>query len=492
MGKWQASAVRFATGRAASPQLWAVVLQSGVAQSIGRRKGSMPRAGGSLTTRSASEAYGVLRCLSLQQGITGRELAEAVEALRRHGLGDIEAASREHDQLLLAETRQNEDLGAFLCLRCRVSWPLEQRVRSLHREFQRNYGVELLELAAFALDDTGGRLPYQPDPSERARRHTPFGVQVIRSYEPALSSLSTWAQQKLVGNPALKTYLRQQGVLMIRDWALLGDTSHRQVVEAVTRLDGQIPPQTAEALHRKYVPLYRQAKLLHLQATGRQQGWEPDEAFLMALDPQRPASHTKTVLEQIAKAVRRMQSGQWQKQETALLDGDALERWADKAAEDGSENEGAEGLLDLDVVQLVEQAGLQYAEQLIKGLSRESLERQIWQAWSEGLRQRQIAERCGTNQARVSRTVKEEIRAGEIATQALERLRRAMPEQPQTAWAAVFRSVQRLQEAEARLMHHLLQPEQEGGISPLRRWVQQALHCSSSPTDGESGSGGGR
>ena len=60
----------------------------------------MPRPGGSLSTRSAAEAYGVLRCLSLQ-GITGRELAEAVEALCRHGLGEIEAASREHDQLLL-------------------------------------------------------------------------------------------------------------------------------------------------------------------------------------------------------------------------------------------------------------------------------------------------------------------------------------------------------------------------------------------------------
>lgn len=450
----------------------------------------MPRAGGSLITRSAAEAYGVLRCLSLQQGITGRELAEAGEALRRHGLGEIETPNREHDQLLLVEARQNEDQGAFLCLRCRVSWPLEQRVRSLHRQFQSHYGVELLELAAFALDDTGGRLPYQPDPSERARPHTPFGVAVIRSYEPELSNLSTWAQRKLVGNPALKTYLRQQGVLMIRDWALLGDTSHRQVAEAVSRLDGRIPPQTAEALHRRYVPLYKQAKLQHLQKNGRQQRWEPDEAFLLTLDPQQPASHTKTVLEQIARAVRRLQSGQWQKQEADQLDGEALGRWADKAAaEEWGQADPDEGLQDLDLVRLVEEAGLQYSEQLLQGLSMESLERRIWQAWSEGLRQRQIAERCGTNQARVSRTVKEESRAGEIATLALEQLRRAMPEQPQAAWAAVFRSVERLQEAEARLMNHLLQPEQEGGISPLRRWVQQAFQSFSPSADGEAGSG---
>lgn len=457
----------------------------------------MPRAGGSLTTRSAAEspaeAYGVLRYLSLQQGITGRELTGAAEVLRRHGLEEIEAASREHDQLLLEEARQNDDQGAFLCLRCRVSWPLEKRVRSLHRQYQRHYGVELLALASFALDDTGRPLPYRPDPAAKARGPEPFGVEVIRSYQPKLSSLGHWAKQKLVGQPALKTYLLQQGVQMMRDWSLLGDCSHRQVVEAVSRLDGQIPPQTAEALHRRYLPLYRQAKLDHLQATGRQQGWEPDEAFLLALDPEQPASHTRMVLEQIAKAVRRLQSGQWQKQEAVLLDGEALGRWADKTAADGwGQTDPDEGLQDLDLVRLVEEAGLQYSEQLLQGLSTESLERKIWQAWSEGLRQRQIAERCGTNQARVSRTVKEEIRAGEIATLALERLRRAMPEKPQAAWAAVFRSVQRLQEAEARLMNHLLQPEQEGGISPLRRWVQQTLHSSHAAADRESVSGGGR
>lgn len=451
----------------------------------------MPLAGGPLT-RSAAATYGVLRCLSLQQGITGRELAEAGEALIRHGLAEIKSPSREHDQLLLEAARQNEDQGAFLCLRCRVSWPLEQRVLSLHRQFQRTYGVELLELAAFALDDTGRPLPFRPNPAAKARGPVPFGVEVIRSYESELSSLSTWARQKLVGNPALKEYLLQQGVLMMRDWALLGWASHRQVVEAVTCLDGQIPPQTAEALHRQYLPLYKLAKLQHVQSTGRQQGWEPDEAFLLALDPLRPASHTKAVLEQIAKAVRRMESGLWQKQETTLFGSEALERWAEQAtAESWGEADADEVLQDVELVRLVEQAGLRYTVRLLMGLSTESLERQIWQAWSEGLRQRQIAERCGTNQARVSRTVKEKIRAGEIASMVLELMRHAMPGQPQAAWAELFRSVQRLQEAEARLMNHLLQPEQEGGISPLRRWVQQALKSSHAAAQGESGSGDG-
>ena len=153
---------------------------------------------------------------------------------------------------------------------------------------------------------------------------------------------------------------------------------------------------------------------------------------------------------------------------------------------------GAETLQDLEVVRLVEEVGLNYTKQIANGLQEDGLERQIWLAWSEGLRQRQIAERCGTNQARVSRTVKEEIRAGEIASLVLERLRHATPSQPQAAWAAAFRSVKQLQEAETRLMNHLLHPEQDGGVSPLRRWVQQALHSFNASAARESGSGDGR
>ena len=459
----------------------------------------MPRPGGSLSTRSAAEAYGVLRCLSLQEGIVGRALADAREALLSRGLEESERPSREQDERLLQDCRENGDAGAFLCLRCRVSWPLEQRLRSLHQQFGKNYGLELLELAAFALDDTGRRLPYWQESPAQLHHPEPFGVTVIRSYQSDLSGLGHWARQKLLGLSPLKSYLKQQGVRLIRDWALLADSSSRLVVEAVTRLDGRIPPQTAEQLHQRYVPLYRQAKLQHLRSTGRQQGWEPDEAFLRTLMPQQPSRDTKELLERIARAVRRLESGGWQKREADLLDAEALERWAEAAGEDAWwEASEPDGLEALNVARLVEEVGRQTMEQMLRDLSPTGVERQIWQAWAEGLRQRQIAERCGTNQARISRTVKEESRAAEIATRALERLHQSLAQQPQASWAALFRSPGRLQEAERRLMNHLLQPEQEGGVSPLRRWVQQALHSWNATEDGDSapasgyGSGDGR
>lgn len=448
--------------------------------------------------QTAAEAYGVLRRLSLQEGegpIISRNLAEARKALIAHGLDEIDVATHEHDQRLLQECRQNEDSGAFLCLRCRVSWPLEQRVRTLHRQNWKNYGVELLALAATVLDDIGHVLPYRQEQQEKVRRMAtePFGAEVIRSYLPERAGLGAWAQQKLMGHRPLRVYLQHQGVSLMRDWALLGDTSLRKVEEAVSHLDGGITPETAKALHGRYGPLYRQAKLHHIQTTGRQQGWEPDDAFLQAVDPARPPGQTKELLERIARAVRCMESGQWLKQEAALFDSNGLKGLEEAmAAKAWRQAEEANGLEDQEIVKLVEEEGMAYAGRLVKELDLNGLERQIWQAWAEGLRQRQIADRCGTNQARVSRTVKEEIRAGEIATLALERLRRALPANPPSAQAALFRSVQRLEEAEGRLMNHLLQPEQEEGMSPLRRWLHHALHAPSACAGGESGCGGGR
>ncbi|MEB3332606.1 MAG: hypothetical protein VKI83_08955 [Synechococcaceae cyanobacterium] len=455
----------------------------------------MPRRGTASSKPSAAVAYGEMRCLSLEHGVASKKLPVAQQALVQAGLAESEAPSREHDQQLLQACEQPGDAGAFLCLRCRVSWPLEQRVRSLHSQNARNYGVELIELMAFALDDTGRVLPFQPEPERQDRKQPPqpFGVEVIRSYRPELSGLPHWAQQKLMGHGPMREYLRQHGMSLQRDWSLLGDTSQRRVVEAVSLFEGAITPESARALHARYWKLYRQAKLAYLQKTGRQQGWQPDESFLLAVDPDQPPRQTKELLERIAKAVRFLESGRWLKQESVLFDGDALERLADAAAAEAwSESDEGDGLQEGEVKKLMEDVGLRYVAAMLGALEPEGLERRIWQAWSQGLRQRQIAELCGTNGARVSRTVQEERRAGEIATQALERLQRALPQQPSAQWAGLFRSVERLKQAERGLMNHLLKPEQEGDISPLRRWVQHTLQPPCAPVEGECGSGEGR
>ncbi|MGB5134451.1 MAG: hypothetical protein WBN89_04680 [Prochlorococcaceae cyanobacterium] len=420
---------------------------------------------------SRCEAYRILRSLSSRGTIIGREPPEAQATLIELGLEQIQQPSRPHDERLLAESRQHDHQGAFLCLRCRVSWPLEQKIRSMHRQLAANYGVELIELAAFALDDVGRPLPYiQESSAGAARLAVPFTVEVIRTYEPMRSSLSHWARQRLDGRNDLKAYLLQQGVKWMGDWALLGDSSHKQVREAAVHLSSRLTGEDAAALHRRYLPLYRSEKLLYRQRTGRQRGWEPDETFLRSIAPDSPPQRTREDLLEIAAAVRRLQTGHWQKAEADLWDMDAAERWADTSSSLADEDDP----LGREVAKLVERVGSTFIKQMVAQLEGD-LERSIWRAWASGLRQRQIAEHCGTNQARVSRTLQEERRGSEIGTLVMDQLKRSVTPQRDAFWSAIFRSVQSQQQAESRLMNHLLRPEQEGGISPMRRWVKQAL-----------------
>ncbi|MCP9826226.1 hypothetical protein [Synechococcus sp. EJ6-Ellesmere] len=439
------------------------------------------------SAEASCEGYRILRSLSSRGVIVGREPPEAQTALIELGLEEVQQPSRPLDELLLAETRKNDHQGAFLCLRCRVSWPLEQKIRAMHRQLAANYGVELVELAAFSLDDIGRPLSYiQANNTAGAKRPAPFTVEVIRTYEPEQSSLSHWARQRLDGRNDLKAYLLQQGVKWIGDWALLGDSSHKQVREAATQLSGRLTAEAAEALHRRYLPLYRKEKLLYRQRTGRQRGWEPDEVFLRLIAPELPPQRIREDLLDIAAAVRRLQTGHWQKAEADLWDTDACERWADTSSSQADEDDP----LGTEVAQLMDRVGSAFIEQMVSQLEGE-VERRIWQAWASGLRQRQIADHCGTNQARVSRTLQEERRAGEIATLVIEQLRRSVTPERDVFWTAIFRSLQSQRQAEERLMNHLLRPEQEGGISPMHRWVKQALD-STDPAGGcDDGTGAG-
>lgn len=439
------------------------------------------------SAEASCEEYRILRSLTPGGTIIGREPPEAQTALIELGLEEVQQTSRPHDERLLAETRQHDHQGAFLCLRCRVSWPLEKKIRNMHRQLAANYGVELVELAAFSLDDIGRPLSYsQENKAAAAKRPAPFTVEVIRTYEPEQSSLSHWARQRLDGRNDLKAYLLQQGVKWMGDWALLADSSHKQVREAATQLSGRLTAEAAEALHRSYLPLYRKEKLFYRQRTGRQRGWVPDEAFLRLIAPELPPQRIRDDLLEIAASVRRLQTGHWQKAEADLWDTNAAERWADTFSSQADEQDP----LGTEVAQLVERVGCDFIEQMVAHLEGE-VERRIWQAWASGLRQRQIADHCGTNQARVSRTLQEERRAGEIATLVMEQLRRSVAPERDVFWTAIFRSLQSQRQAEERLMNHLLRPEQEGGISPMRRWVKQALDSTNTAGGGGDVTGAG-
>lgn len=220
--------------------------------------------------------YSELRCLIPgQKGLTlgSRPMAAArlmLDSLPRSSPSEraLEVGAG-LDRHLLHISRRDDDEDGLLCLRCRISHPIEARLRALQQQHGERHGLDLITMASFVLDDAGTGelrrgLPFRwssfsqtPTPPLH-----PFSAEVLRSYRPELCGLPHWTRQKVQSHPELKTYLKQQGLLLISDWALLAHSSPSRVREALQRC-GTLPLEEALALHRAYGTHYNDAKEQH-------------------------------------------------------------------------------------------------------------------------------------------------------------------------------------------------------------------------------------
>lgn len=464
------------------------------------------------------------------QGIEGK-LCSASASVTANLAVDAEEPCSRQDRQLLRASMDTPDPLPLLCLRCRVSHPIEAWLRATHGRFQQRYGLDLLAMASYGLDDQGdlvlwargsarsralaasgtGR-QHQAAPSQsvpftyaelalrdglgRLRGPTavdsagvpevvlPFTAEVLRSYDPALCGLPHWARLRIQAHNGLKAYLREHGLLLISDWALLNDSSSRRVRQAWEDFgSGVLTGDQAVALHAAYMPLFQQAKASFRVRTGRASGWTPDTAFLQALAPEQEPQRTQEQLLAVACAIRTLRSGDWQRgltqqglagDEDDPAGGDPLERLADPSSleSDQQDEHSASELLEL-IRQALQRAmdRLMPAELAAERLRFEkSPERQLaWELYGQGLSHRQIAPRCGKQQPWVSKLLDEKRRATAIATAAAIELRR------HPAFSSCGRSVEAAERLVEALRNHLIQSEREGDIAPMRRWVQHAL-----------------
>lgn len=391
--------------------------------------------------------------------------------------------SPQQDRQLLRYSQADNDPAPLLCLRCRVSHPLEAWLRATHRAHQQSHGLELMAMASYALDDEGREtirtglgtdtaFVYAQIASMPAGLISPFSAEVLRSYDPDLCGLPHWARLKIQAHNELKAYFRQHGLLLISDWALLRNSSPSRVRQACQeQLRTNDTVVSLCALHSRYGPLYDAAKRDYKTRTGKSSGWQPDPAFLRELAPDQDPFATTERLKAIAKAVRLLLTG-------------SSNQSLDQAAEVGFEpvDPNSQANSDDDVgpssgelKALISDALQRAMDQLMPDVLAASgknaeLLRCLWAGWAEGLTNRPLAERCGTTCGTVSKKLRPTEHATIIATAAAQELKR------HRAFAAVSQSVEGAERLVEALRNHLLEPEREGDVAPLRRWIQQYLN----------------
>ena len=343
--------------------------------------------------------------------------------------------SEDFDKKLLSFTKNNpSSKDSLLALRCRVSFPIYEKVNLIHKQFSNQYEIKLDEMLVILLDDSGDnylRLPSELDSKKnKFIRKTfswetildmknnkfikPFSAEVISEYNPKLSNLSTWTRNKVQGNYDLKSYLKSFGLLLISPWALIADSSRSMIINAWERCgEGQLKLNYVEKIYNSYIHKYKKAKESYKQRTGKISGWIPDEEFLVSLDP--PQKNTTNLL-LIDKAIRQYKSG--------IESARSFENNEENQIENNYNDDN--DFIRKDLTQKINKTLVSFSTEMIKKIinqdknkwGKDEARKLAWKLYGDGLSQRDIAYKCSHKQGWVSKLIPEKRIAEEIAQDA--------------------------------------------------------------------------
>ena len=149
------------------------------------------------------------------------------------------------------------------CLQCFISRHIERACQQLEAQFGAEHGFTCSDLLPFVLDDDGRRqsrdkgkpvsTPYQSLPQE-----------ILQSFDPQQSSLATWTNRRVKHHRELNAFLLEHGVYLVSDWAILNDTSSKQLQRVFSQFHHLtvLEIQQATRLLESYHAVYRAQRLM--------------------------------------------------------------------------------------------------------------------------------------------------------------------------------------------------------------------------------------
>ncbi|PZO38671.1 MAG: hypothetical protein DCF19_15835 [Pseudanabaena frigida] len=132
-------------------------------------------------------------------------------------------------QRQLWQLSQNGEAIAELCLRCFISNQIEQTCYQIANQFGNNHGFKHHDLLLFVLNDYIETLR-----DRHPSRFISVSREILDSFDPDRSNLATWTSRKVKQNRELNAFLLEHGVYLVSDWAILNDTSQKQLERIYT------------------------------------------------------------------------------------------------------------------------------------------------------------------------------------------------------------------------------------------------------------------
>jgi hypothetical protein len=158
---------------------------------------------------------------------------------------------------------------AECCLRCFISYHIEQVCVRLEEQFGQQYGINRFDLFPLVLDDVNPLKPTSSKKSESAEYQS-LAIEILQSFDPKEGNLGSWVIRRVRHHRALNAFLLEQGIYLVSDWAILNDTSSKQVTRILSEFYQATPVEIdhACALLDSYHAVYRRDRLQQRQTKG--------------------------------------------------------------------------------------------------------------------------------------------------------------------------------------------------------------------------------
>lgn len=165
-------------------------------------------------------------------------------------------------QILQHSRQPSEQSAAELCLRCFISYQVEQVCIQLENQFGEHYGFTRRDLFPYVLDDAG-----QVRSQNQRGDYQPLGRQILQKFNPDHASLTTWTVRLVRQHPELNQFLLERGLCMLSDWAILNDTTPKKLRRVLTQFHHltEIEVQQSSVLLASYHAIYRRDRLMQGQ-----------------------------------------------------------------------------------------------------------------------------------------------------------------------------------------------------------------------------------
>ncbi|MBE9126753.1 MULTISPECIES: hypothetical protein [unclassified Coleofasciculus] len=165
---------------------------------------------------------------------------------------------------------QRDEKGRFLaqlCLKCFISSQIERVCQQLAVQFGTEHSFTCGDLLPFVLDDDSRRYA-QAATNQSPAPYQSFSDEILQSFDPEQSSLATWTTRRVRHHRELNDFLLEQGVYLVSDWAILNDTTPKQLDRIFSQFHQltTVEIQQAKQLLENYHAVYRAQRLKQRQA----------------------------------------------------------------------------------------------------------------------------------------------------------------------------------------------------------------------------------